>query len=66
MDCPVLVIHGSADRIIPPWHGRKLFERAREPKTFLELAGARHNDAVWQQHPEYWQALQGFAEGLRG
>lgn len=41
---PLLVIHGSDDRIIPIELGRKLYERARQPKTFVELEGAGHND----------------------
>jgi len=41
---PLLVMHGSEDRIIPVELGRKLYERARLPKTFVELEGAGHND----------------------
>jgi len=41
---PLLVIHGDQDTIIPISLGRKLFERASEPKTFVALEGAGHND----------------------
>ena len=44
IDMPLLVIHGSDDRIIPIALGRKLFEHANDPKTFVEFEGARHND----------------------
>ena len=60
-DCPVLVIHGTADRVVPAWHGRKLFGRAREPKRHLELPGAGHNDPVWLERPEYWDAWEELA-----
>lgn len=44
IEMPLLVMHGSSDRIIPIRLGRKLFENARGPKTFVELQGAGHND----------------------
>ncbi len=42
---PVLVIAGSEDSIVPPEQSRELYDRAREPKEFLIVAGADHNDA---------------------
>jgi fermentation-respiration switch protein FrsA (DUF1100 family) len=65
VECPVLVMHGTADRVIPEWHGRKLFAAAPEPKLYLPLEGADHNDPVWQRYPEYWQALDRLAEEVR-
>lgn len=59
--CPVLIIHGTADRVVPAWHGRKLFAAAPEPKAYLSLPGAGHNDPVWQTDPEYWHALDRLA-----
>ena len=41
---PMLVIHGENDRIIPIELGEKLFEAAPDPKTFVGLPGAGHND----------------------
>ena len=56
---PVLVIHSPRDDIIPFSHGRRLFEAAREPKAFLELAG-RHNDSFVYMRPEWVEALGDF------
>ena len=42
--CPVLVVHGSRDEIIPVGQGRKLFEAAPEPKRLQIVEGAGHND----------------------
>jgi abhydrolase domain-containing protein 17 len=42
--CPVLVMHGMEDDIVPVTHGRRLFAAAREPKRALWVAGAGHND----------------------
>jgi hypothetical protein len=41
---PVLIVNGTADEIIPPSQGRRLFELANEPKTFHSLPGRGHND----------------------
>ena len=41
---PLVIIHGSRDRIVPVNSGRKLFQNANEPKEFIELKDASHND----------------------
>ena len=42
--CPVLAIHGTDDSVIPYSHGKKLFDLANEPKRFLSVDGADHNN----------------------
>lgn len=44
IDVPLLFIHGSRDNVTPVEIGRRLFEAANEPKTFVELPNAMHND----------------------
>lgn len=58
--CPVLVIHGTADRVIPFEHGQKLYETANEPKRFLRVEGAGHNDLILVANQEYGKTLQAF------
>ena len=41
---PLLVVHGDRDEIVPFALGERLFAAAREPKRFLPVAGAGHND----------------------
>lgn len=41
---PVLVVHGTADRVIPVAHGERLFEAAPEPKRLVRLQGGGHTD----------------------
>ena len=43
IETPLLIIHSPDDTLIPYTHGRKLFELAKEPKTFLEIRGD-HNE----------------------
>lgn len=37
-----LVIQGTEDEVVPPEHGRLLYERSAEPKSILMLEGAAH------------------------
>jgi abhydrolase domain-containing protein 17 len=62
---PLLIIHGTEDSVIPIWHGRKLFELANQPKQFLAIQGADHNDLDMVAGPRYAQALQAFAVSLK-
>jgi fermentation-respiration switch protein FrsA (DUF1100 family) len=59
--CPVLVIHGTEDEVIPVSHGRRLFEAANEPKQALWIEGAHHNDVVPSGGRRYWSTLAQFA-----
>lgn len=42
---PLLIIHGGADRVVPPAHGERLYVLAAEPKTLCILPGAGHIQA---------------------
>ena len=42
--CPVLVVHGDRDELIPVSQGRRLFDAAPEPKRLIIIEGAAHND----------------------
>ena len=48
VDEPVLVVHGTADRVIPVEYGRRLFEAAGEPKRLAVIEGAAHGD-LWDR-----------------
>lgn len=41
---PLLLSHGTADQIIPPRLGKKLFQAANDPKVFLEIPRAGHQN----------------------
>lgn len=62
VDCPVLVIHGRDDEVIPFSHGLKLYAAAPEPKRALWLDGVGHNDMLVVAGERYWQALREFGE----
>jgi abhydrolase domain-containing protein 17 len=62
--CPVLVIHGREDEVIPWSHGRRLYEAANEPKSFLWVDEAHHNDLALVAGARYWTALRTFGQGV--
>ena len=39
---PVLIVHGDKDGVVPIALGRRLFELANEPKTFVLVPGGQH------------------------
>ncbi len=62
---PKLFAHSRQDDMIPFALGRQLFERASEPKEFVELSGG-HNESGWNASPEYWTALGRFVTNVLG
>lgn len=58
--CPLLVLHGDVDTIVPFDLGRTLFEAAPEPKRWVTIDGAGHNDIVEVGGAQYWDAIDGF------
>ena len=58
----MLVIHGSADSIIPCQYGRALFDALSEPKEWFEVKGGEHNDIPWVGGKEYLDRIDGFFE----
>jgi pimeloyl-ACP methyl ester carboxylesterase len=64
----VLVIHGTADTIVPLCYGRRLFEAAPPTsgqsvaKTFAELRGAGHNDILYVARDEYRKSVRDFLD----
>lgn len=55
---PLLVMHGDRDRIIDLSLGRSLFAAAPEPKEFLLVPGAGHEDLPMMAGAAYQAALQ--------
>jgi fermentation-respiration switch protein FrsA (DUF1100 family) len=63
--CPVLVMHGEEDDIVPVVHGRRLFQAAAPPKRALWVKGAGHNDFALVGGDQQARALVAFAALLR-
>ena len=54
---PLLVVHGSSDRLIPPELGRKLYERAKDPKRFVLVEGGSHHNTNSVGQAQYREAV---------
>jgi len=60
--CPVLVIHGKQDEIIPFRHGLQLFEAARQPKINFWVDRSGHNDLLAIAGEAYWETARRFEQ----
>ena len=58
--CPVLVMHGREDQVLPFWHGKKLYEAAPGEKTHLWIDEAQHNDYAYVAGSAYFDAFEQF------
>lgn len=57
---PLLIIHGTEDEVTPFSMGKRLYELAPEPKSFVVIQGIGHNHIGWAGHERYWNAIAYF------
>lgn len=55
LTCPVHIIHGTKDKIIPYSHGYDLYEENKDKVTMHSIEGGRHNDLP--EFPEFHETL---------
>ena len=60
---PKLFLHARRDDVVPIAHGRRLYDAAPSPKTFVALAGG-HGDAFEADSAVYFGAIARFLETL--
>ena len=61
IDLPLLILHGTDDRVVAPWHGQRLFEEAASShKRIAWFPGAQHNDLVRVAGPRWGAVLREF------
>lgn len=67
IDCPLLVVHGERDSIIPAAHGRQLADAHPGPdKRLFVVPGAGHNDLFQVAGPEINTEILDFSERVGG
>ena len=64
VSCPLLIVHGDEDEVVPISQGRQLYDAAREPKSFHAITGAGHSDGYIVGGEAYFQALEEFMTSL--
>lgn len=63
----MLLIHGTADPVIPYAHGQRLMDKAREPKQFITVPGGGHIEAFTPRFGSTYQdAVVGFFDAALG
>lgn len=60
--CPILIFHGTADRLVPITMGRAVAAAAGGSVEFVEIEGAGHNDTYAMGGPRYAEKLAGFVK----
>jgi fermentation-respiration switch protein FrsA (DUF1100 family) len=60
--CPLLIIHGDADEVVPLREGRALLAAARGPKDLWVVPGGGHLEALTRYGKDYRPRLAAFLE----
>lgn len=58
LSCPILLIHGEEDTIIPLSHGERLSRFLPDQTTWVPLENTGHNDIF--SHSQTWEAIRSF------
>ncbi len=64
IQCPLLIVHGRSDEIVPFYMGEQLYAQAPQPKRFVPIQGAGHNDISIVGADRYWGAIRQLIETL--
>lgn len=62
LPAPLLIVHGTADEVVPLSQGKSLFAAARERKTFFEVKGGTHGDSLSRNNGEYRKKMLAWME----
>lgn len=58
--CPLLIIHGSDDEVIPFNLGKKLYSSYQGEKIFVEITNGKHNDLEYVDPVLYYKSINDF------
>ena len=64
IDCPLLILHGTDDEVVPFSQGTKLLDAAREPKQLVAIDTAGHMNVG--DFPEFWEGVCGWMDQVVG
>ena len=57
MSCPILIVHGAADTLVPPWMAEHLANAATAKVSRLSVEGADHISILDMSAEEPWRAI---------
>ncbi len=61
---PLLIVHGTHDRVIPFEFGKQLYDQAKMPKQFIRIEDANHNDLQSTYGQQYWLGIMSFIRDI--
>jgi alpha-beta hydrolase superfamily lysophospholipase len=62
VSAPILFVHGTADRFVPPTMTQKLYAAAREPKRLLMIENGNHSNSTGVGFENYLSAVREFVD----
>jgi len=62
LQVPVLYLHGTADRLVPPEMSRELYRHTASAKQLKFITGGGHNNSAAVGGDDYLEAVQNFIE----
>ena len=65
LQIPVLYIHGTDDKLVPPEMSRELYKRTASSKQLKFIPGGGHNNSASVGGDEYLQAVKNFIDFAR-
>ena len=65
LQVPVLYLHGTADRLVPPEMSRELYRHTASAKQLKFITGGGHNNSAAVGGDEYLQAVKNFIDFAR-
>jgi uncharacterized protein len=63
--CPLLILHGTSDEVVPLSMGRRIYAAACRPKQMVVIEGGRHNDLADFAPEAYFGAIREFLTELK-
>lgn len=62
---PLLIVHGTRNRLHPIDEARSLYTHAQEPRTLIELPGATHLNWIEPEHALYHSSMQSITQWFK-
>ena len=62
LQVPILYLHGTADRLVPPDMSRKLYRHTASAKQLKFISGGGHNNSAAVGGDEYLKAVRKFID----
>jgi len=62
--CPILVIHGTADKLVHVREGKTIYEQANPPKRLFLVDGAGHNNVALRAGTRYGATLRQWLDSV--